>query len=137
MRVLIFVLAIIAGLGQSGALAQSCSDRLYCSEMRSCAEADFHFRQCRETERDADNDGIPCENICGDTMAIYLQRRGAGGPSGAGLLSVPQPAEVACGSKRTCGQMVTCEEARAYLTQCGVRSLDRDGDGTPCESICR
>lgn len=39
-------------------------------------------------------------------------------------------------SKRTCGQMDSCEEARFHLTQCGVKSLDRDNDGIPCESIC-
>ncbi|QIW15836.1 nuclease [Pasteurellaceae bacterium RH1A] len=40
-----------------------------------------------------------------------------------------------CG-KRTCSQMNSCEEARFHLTQCGVKSLDRDKDGIPCESIC-
>lgn len=40
-----------------------------------------------------------------------------------------------CG-KRTCSQMNSCEEARFHLTQCGVKSLDRDNDGIPCESIC-
>lgn len=38
--------------------------------------------------------------------------------------------------KRTCSKMESCEEARFYLTQCGVRSLDRDNEGVPCESIC-
>ena len=42
-----------------------------------------------------------------------------------------------CGSKRTCRQMETCAEAKFYLTTCGVRSLDRDGDGQPCEKLCR
>ncbi|MBK1695410.1 DNA/RNA endonuclease [Chromatium weissei] len=42
-----------------------------------------------------------------------------------------------CGSKRTCKQMSDCAEARHYLTACGVKSLDSDGDGTPCESLCR
>lgn len=42
-----------------------------------------------------------------------------------------------CGAKRYCSQMTSCEEARYYLTQCGISSLDRDGDGTPCESLCR
>lgn len=41
-----------------------------------------------------------------------------------------------CEGKRTCKQMNSCEEARFYLTQCGVKSLDRDKDGIPCESIC-
>lgn len=39
-------------------------------------------------------------------------------------------------SKRTCSQMRSCAEAMYHLRQCGVRKLDRDGDGVPCESIC-
>ncbi len=42
-----------------------------------------------------------------------------------------------CGAKRYCSQMTSCEEARYYLTQCGISSLDRDGDGVPCEALCR
>jgi endonuclease YncB( thermonuclease family) len=42
-----------------------------------------------------------------------------------------------CGAKRYCNQMASCEEARFYLTQCGLTRLDRDGDGVPCESLCR
>lgn len=42
-----------------------------------------------------------------------------------------------CGSKRYCGQMSSCSEARFYLEKCGVFSLDRDRDGVPCEKICR
>jgi prophage muMc02, nuclease len=41
-----------------------------------------------------------------------------------------------CG-KRTCKEMSSCAEARFHLTQCGMRRLDRDNDGIPCESICR
>ena len=41
-----------------------------------------------------------------------------------------------CAGKSTCGQMTSCAEARFYLNSCGVRKLDRDGDGIPCESIC-
>ena len=49
--------------------------------------------------------------------------------------SAPQGAQ-ACGAKRYCKQMTSCEEARFYLEGCGVRSLDGDGDGTPCEALC-
>jgi len=41
-----------------------------------------------------------------------------------------------CGRKRQCGEMRDCAEARFYLNQCGVKSLDRDDDGIPCETIC-
>ena len=44
---------------------------------------------------------------------------------------------VRCGTKRYCRQMTSCKEARAYLTRCGVRSLDGDRDGVPCEKLCR
>lgn len=42
-----------------------------------------------------------------------------------------------CGGKTTCKQMKSCAEARFYLEQCGLSRLDGDGDGMPCESLCR
>jgi micrococcal nuclease len=41
-----------------------------------------------------------------------------------------------CGSKTHCSEMSSCEEAKYYLAQCGVKSLDGNGDGVPCESLC-
>jgi len=41
-----------------------------------------------------------------------------------------------CSPKKTCGQMSSCEEAYYHLNVCGNKSLDRDKDGVPCESIC-
>lgn len=41
-----------------------------------------------------------------------------------------------CGSKHRCAQMRSCDEAYFFLTRCGVKSLDRNGDGVPCESLC-
>ena len=43
----------------------------------------------------------------------------------------------ACGTKTTCRQMASCNEAMFYYRQCGVLRLDRDRDGVPCESLCR
>lgn len=42
-----------------------------------------------------------------------------------------------CGAKRACREMASCEEARFYLTQCGLSRLDGDRDGVPCESLCQ
>ncbi|MDS4026100.1 MAG: thermonuclease family protein [Candidatus Contendobacter sp.] len=42
-----------------------------------------------------------------------------------------------CGSKHTCREMTSCDEARFYLTQCRVSRLDGDKDGRPCEALCR
>ena len=46
------------------------------------------------------------------------------------------PAGWTCGTKKTCGEMSSCEEATFYLQQCGVKRLDSDGDGVPCASLC-
>lgn len=47
----------------------------------------------------------------------------------------PQP-DYLCGSKQHCGQIATCDEAHYHLTRCGVKALDPDGDGLPCENLC-
>jgi hypothetical protein len=44
---------------------------------------------------------------------------------------------VACGTKRTCGEMANCAEAFHYLRDCGLTRLDGDGDGIPCNSKCK
>jgi len=41
-----------------------------------------------------------------------------------------------CGKKKYCSEMVSCDEAKFYLVRCGLKSLDGNGDGTPCESLC-
>jgi len=46
------------------------------------------------------------------------------------------PAPAACGPKRFCREMESCAEARRYLA-CGLSTIDGDGDGTPCETLCR
>ena len=40
-------------------------------------------------------------------------------------------------TKRKCGEMGSCAEARFYLEECGITRLDGDKDGVPCESLCR
>ena len=42
-----------------------------------------------------------------------------------------------CGDKKYCKQMLNCQEAKFYLNSCGIKSLDGDKDGTPCEALCR
>jgi hypothetical protein len=141
--------AVVAG-SAGNAHAYDCA-RKYCTRMESCGEAYYKFTVCHQQSLDHDNDGIPCENVCGGDMATFEARlrhdRGAlttpeqddkaqpsalmqGGAAEAGI------AGATCGSKRRCKDMLSCEEARFYLTRCGVTSLDRDGDGVPCESLC-
>ena len=44
--------------------------------------------------------------------------------------------DLQCGKKRHCSQMSSCDEAHFYLTRCGVKTLDRNKDGVPCEDLC-
>jgi endonuclease YncB( thermonuclease family) len=58
-------------------------------------------------------------------------------PAGAPVAAPTASGHFACGSKRYCKEMASCEEAKFYLTSCGVGSLDGDKDGMPCETLCR
>ena len=54
---------------------------------------------------------------------------------GVQLLAVDPSGEG--GEKRKCGQMSSCAEAMFYLNTCGLKHLDADRDGVPCEALCR
>jgi endonuclease YncB( thermonuclease family) len=102
-------------------------------------------RQARETNRGLW--GLQADQI----MAPWdwrAARRGGGrnprpatpaAPTGVHAVSSSQtPVGTAqCGTKRLCRQMSSCEEAVYFLNSCRVGSLDGDGDGVPCEKICR
>ena len=58
--------------------------------------------------------------------------------SEVGPAKVPAfPPASGCGQKQFCREMASCEEAMFYLKKCGVSSLDGNGDGVPCEALCR
>ena len=48
----------------------------------------------------------------------------------------PVQVNAACGKKHLCRQMLSCAEANLYLVHCGVKTLDGNGNGVPCESFC-
>ena len=70
-------------------------------------------------------------------------RKGTCATAPAPAASVPAAATATatgsftCAGKRRCGEMTSCEEAKFYLTQCGVSSLDGNHDGVPCAKLCR
>ena len=39
----------------------SCDGRKYCSQMKSCAEAEYFLAHCPGVKMDGDKNGIPCE----------------------------------------------------------------------------
>ncbi len=49
---------------------------------------------------------------------------------------LPHAAPLLGCAKKRCAEMISCEEAKYALTQCGVKTLDGDGDGVPCETLC-
>lgn len=38
-----------------------CEGKTFCSEMKSCAEAEYYIDHCPDTQMDGDADGVPCE----------------------------------------------------------------------------
>lgn len=59
------------------------------------------------------------------------------GNSSRQALASPASGHATCGTKRFCKEMTSCEEARFFLKTCGIQTLDRDGDGVACESLCK
>lgn len=154
-----FIALVVGALSLRGepVLAFDCVETL-CSQITSCAEAYYKYEVCGHTKRSSDSDGIPCENVCGKDRSTYLARARAQWPAGLAFIEPSAPdssfglipdaqageadaqgetAAFSCKGKRTCKQMLSCAEAKFYLEQCGVRGLDRDGDGRPCHSLCR
>lgn len=46
------------------------------------------------------------------------------------------PPPYRCGTKQFCSEMLSCEEAMFHLMECGLKRLDGDRDGVPCEALC-
>lgn len=42
-----------------------------------------------------------------------------------------------CEGKTKCAEMISCGEALFYLNHCGLKSIDGDRDGLPCEFLCK
>jgi endonuclease YncB( thermonuclease family) len=74
-----------------------------------------------------------------DPVPPWEWRKGARKAQSAAQSPVAQASFLSgeCGQKRFCKEMTSCAEALFYLRECGLASLDGDGDGVPCESLCR
>lgn len=45
----------------------TCDDRIYCSQMTSCEEAEYFLANCPGVKMDGGGDGVPCERQwCGN-----------------------------------------------------------------------
>lgn len=50
-----------AGLPAAASATFRCDGRTHCSQMTSCAEAEYFLRNCPGTKMDGNRDGVPCE----------------------------------------------------------------------------
>ena len=127
--------------------ADACGGKRYCRQMRDCAEARHYFEDCGLLRLDGDHDGIPCETLCGSNRVTYeirsrrddIPATARGGSRGTPSL-LPRrdrPTRFVCGTKRYCREMSSCEEAMFHLKECGLARLDGNGDGIPCNRLCR
>ncbi|MCF3594188.1 excalibur calcium-binding domain-containing protein [Rhodobacteraceae bacterium LMO-12] len=55
-------------------LAQSYSCGKTCGQVRSCKEAVYQWCVCGYRRADGDNDGVPCEKLCGQSSKRNLDR---------------------------------------------------------------
>ena len=69
-----------------------------------------------------------------DPMQPWIWRKTKQSDNDKELGAIP---EVECGTKQFCAEMTSCEEAIAFLRQCKLGRIDGDGDGIPCEKLCR
>ncbi len=129
-RIVVHAVLLWFALLQPG-LAADCGGKRCCRDMANCAEAAHYLKDCGLRRLDGDSDGIPCETLCGKNVETFQRRFGK--QSKRALV----PAVHKCGAKRTCGEMDDCAEARFYLSQCHLKSVDRNKDGVPCEGLCR
>jgi hypothetical protein len=69
-------------------------------------------------------------------IAVALTTAGAASAQPAPRREPPPASGFACGAKRYCTQMTSCAEAMFHFQVCGLRRLDGDQDGVPCERVC-
>lgn len=53
------------------------------------------------------------------------------------LVAAPAGAAPDCAEGKRCSDFTSCKAAETYFKACPRPELDRDGDGHPCETLCR
>ena len=150
----VLTLAVAVSLAGAAPHALACGGKTLCREMSSCSEAHHYLNVCSIGRLDADNDGIPCESICGKDLGTMSARLKAQ-PFVSTDVAADTPASNTANTlldtsgdntafafdcatpKSVCRQMSSCEEATFYMTTCGATKLDGNSDGIPCNGLCR
>ena len=129
--VLIFFVCLTASPVVSDAGA--CGDKRLCGDMATCAEAHHYLPACNVQSLDRDNDGVPCETICGKSLSTMQSRLLGPYMSSVQVETQCSGLWIASNSAAaTCQQMTSCGEAKFHMTSCGVGWLDGNGDGVAC-----
>ena len=142
-RVLLLSFAVLGGLllKPLALMAETCPPTApYCSKIKSCNQALYYLEVCGFTKLDRDQDGIPCESICGQKLSPALQAmkdKLKSTPPALGLVSQPAVNSFICHGRVKCSELKSCEEARFQLNKCGQKHLDGDKDGMPCNRLCK
>lgn len=139
------IIIVLLVLPIQTANAQDCSTAPYCKNIKSCNEALYHLEICGLARLDRDKDGIPCEAICGSSPTSALKamketlKAVPNSPLPANNLGLLSNSDEGyqCGTKKYCREMVSCEEATFHLNKCGLKQLDGDRDGKPCNRLCK
>jgi hypothetical protein len=95
-----------------------CPAEKFCPAIKTCGEAYYRYTACREIERDGgtagERNGIPCQNLCGETaltMADAIR---------AQSFSPPTRSETVCRPPAWSGALVCCP-ARLLVSSVAVR----------------
>lgn len=93
--------------------------------------------QFKEAEREAREQGLGLwnPNACDSSLNQAITPSPSGQSNDPGSLESSGVYDCNCG--KLCGQIATCDEANYQLNTCGCSARDSDGDGVPCESLCR
>lgn len=138
---ILLILSIFFFLFTGEVNTMSCSGRTLCKDVINCKQALFELVVCGYQKSDADRDGVPCESVCGRTLTPVLKamknelrqkKRGIL----QGFIGM-SPQTLKCGVKKYCREMLSCKEAIFYMKKCGLKYLDGNNDGRPCNHLCK
>lgn len=87
-----------------------------------------NFKETQETAK-KDKRGIWGEDFCQKTIPTTVPSKVMG--------VATKNLDFVCDCSKSCTQIETCEEAYFQLNSCGCSVRDNDGDGVPCETLCR
>lgn len=90
-------------------------------------QADFKVAEMEAREKEL---GLWNPNACDSSLNQTIAPSPTTTPQTSG-------SNFSCDCGKLCGQMSTCDEAYYQLQTCGCSARDSDGDGVPCESLCR